>query len=76
MENHFFIDELHTIIGSGSGIDSTLDRGEYFETRSSTWNSSYGLEQLLKLSTRSILRKIAALSRRFAKITIEEPKCT
>ena len=37
-----FIDELHTIIGSGSGIDEYLGCGKYFETCSSTWNSSYG----------------------------------
>ena len=27
-----FIDELHTIMGSGSGIDSTLDAARYFKT--------------------------------------------
>ena len=34
-----FIDELHTIMGSGSGIDSTLDAANILKTCPSMWNS-------------------------------------
>ena len=67
-----FIDELHTIIGSGSGIDSTFGCGKYFETCSSTWNTSHGWSNHTAEYQKHI-EKDAALSRRFAKITIEEP---
>ncbi len=65
-----FIDEIHTIMGAGSaegGIDASsilkplLARGQ-LKLIGATTNSEY-----------KIIEKDAALSRRFAKITIEEP---
>ena len=37
-----FIDELHTIMGSGSGIDSTLDAANILETSLGAWNFENG----------------------------------
>ena len=67
-----FIDELHTIMGSGSGIDSTLDAANILKpalgrgtlrTVGATTQEEY----------QKHIEKDAALSRRFAKVTIEEP---
>ena len=67
-----FIDELHTIMGSGSGIDSTLDAANILKpaldrgtlrTVGATTQEEY----------QKYIEKDAALSRRFAKVTIEEP---
>jgi len=64
-----FIDELHTIMGSGSGIDSTLDAANILKpalargTVGATTQEEY----------QKHIEKDAALSRRFAKVMIEEP---
>ena len=67
-----FIDELHTIMGSGSGIDSTLDAANILKPA-----LSRGTLHMVGATTQEEyqkhLEKDAALSRRFAKITIEEP---
>lgn len=66
-----FIDELHTIMGSGSGIDSTLDAANIlnqpFLGEPCIWS---GLRPRKNTKNTS---KDAALVRRFAKVTIEEP---
>ncbi|HFH7021339.1 TPA: ATP-dependent Clp protease ATP-binding subunit [Streptococcus agalactiae] len=67
-----FIDELHTIMGSGSGIDSTLDAANILKpalvrgtlrTVGATTQEEY----------QKHIEKDAALSRRFAKVLVEEP---
>lgn len=67
-----FIDELHTIIGSGSGIDSTLDAANILKPA-----LARGTLHMVGATTQDEyqkhIEKDAALSRRFAKITIEEP---
>ena len=67
-----FIDELHTIMGSGSGIDSTLDAANILKPALAR-EPYVQLGQRLKMSTQKHIEKDAALSRRFAKVTIEEP---
>ena len=57
MEKSFFIDELHTIIGSGSGIDSTLDAANILKPALAR-GTLHMVGQQLKLSTRSILKKM------------------
>lgn len=68
-----FIDELHTIMGSGSGIDSTLDAANILKPA-----LARGTLRTVGATTQEEyqkhIEKDAALSRRFAKVTIEEPK--
>lgn len=67
-----FIDELHTIMGTGSGVDGTLDAANILKPA-----LSRGTLHMVGATTQSEyqkhLEKDAALSRRFAKIIIEEP---
>ena len=67
-----FIDELHTIMGSGSGIDSTLDAANILKPA-----LARGTLRTVGATTQEeyqkYIEKNAALSRRFAKVTIEEP---
>ena len=67
-----FIDELHTIMGSGSGIDSTLDAANILKPA-----LARGTLRTLGATTQEEyqkhIEKDAALSRRFAKVLIEEP---
>jgi len=67
-----FIDELHTIIGSGSGIDSTLDAANILKPA-----LARGTLRTVGATTQEEyqkhIEKDAALYRRFAKVTIEEP---
>lgn len=67
-----FVDEMHTIMGSGSGIDSTLDAANILKPA-----LSRGTLHMVGATTQEEyqkhIEKDAALSRRFAKIMIEEP---
>ncbi len=67
-----FIDELHTIMGSGSGIDSTLDVANILKPA-----LSRGTLRTVGATTQDEyqkhIEKDAALVRRFAKVTIDEP---
>lgn len=67
-----FIDELHTIMGSGSGIDSTLDAANILKPA-----LAKGTLRTIGATTQEeyqkYIEKDAALSRRFAKVAIEEP---
>lgn len=67
-----FIDELHTIMGSGSGMEGTLDAANILKPA-----LSRGYLRLVGATTQDEyqkhIEKDAALSRRFAKITLEEP---
>lgn len=67
-----FVDELHTIMGSGSGIDSTLDAANILKPA-----LSRGTLHMVGATTQEEyqkhIEKDAALSRRFAKILIDEP---
>lgn len=67
-----FIDELHTIMGSGSGIDSTLDAANILKPA-----LARGTLRTVGATTQEEyqkhIEKDAALSRRFAKVMIEEP---
>ncbi|KAA9254805.1 ATP-dependent Clp protease ATP-binding subunit [Streptococcus anginosus] len=67
-----FIDELHTIMGSSSGIDSTLDAANILKPA-----LARGTLRTVGATTQEeyqkYIEKDAALSRRFAKVTIEEP---
>ncbi|HFZ7046332.1 TPA: ATP-dependent Clp protease ATP-binding subunit [Streptococcus agalactiae] len=67
-----FIDELHTIIGSGSGIDSTLDAANILKPA-----LARGTLRTVGATTQEEyqkhIEKDAALSRRFAKVLVEEP---
>ena len=67
-----FIDELHTIMGSGSGIDSTLDAANILKPA-----LARGTLRTIGATTQEEyqkhIEKDSALSRRFAKVTIEEP---
>ena len=73
-DGHFilFIDELHTIMGSGSGIDSTLDAANILKPA-----LARGTLRTVGATTQEEyqkhIEKDAALSRRFAKVSIEEP---
>ena len=70
-----FIDELHTIMGSGSGIDSTLDAANILKPA-----LARGTLRTVGATTQEEyqkhIEKDAALSRRFAKVMIEEPSVT
>lgn len=67
-----FIDELHTIMGSGSGIDSTLDAANFLKPA-----LARGTLRTVGATTQEEyqkhIEKDAALSRRFAKVLVEEP---
>ncbi|HFI0256605.1 TPA: ATP-dependent Clp protease ATP-binding subunit [Streptococcus suis] len=67
-----FIDELHTIMGSGSGIDSTLDAANILKPA-----LARGTLRTVGATTQDEyqkhIEKDAALVRRFAKVLIEEP---
>lgn len=67
-----FIDELHTIMGSGSGIDSTLDAANILKPA-----LARGTLRTVGATTQAEyqkhIEKDAALVRRFAKVLIEEP---
>ncbi|HGI2586568.1 TPA: ATP-dependent Clp protease ATP-binding subunit [Streptococcus agalactiae] len=67
-----FIDELHTIMGSGSGIDSTLDAANILKPA-----LARGTLRTIGATTQEEyqkhIEKDAALSRRFAKVLVEEP---
>lgn len=67
-----FIDELHTIMGSGSGIDSTLDAANILKPA-----LARGTLRTVGATTQSEyqkhIEKDAALVRRFAKVAVEEP---
>lgn len=67
-----FVDEVHTIMGSGAGIDSTLDAANILKPALSRGTlhmvGATTLNEYLKH-----IEKDAALSRRFAKILVEEP---
>ncbi|MDW8705944.1 ATP-dependent Clp protease ATP-binding subunit [Streptococcus suis] len=67
-----FIDELHTIMGSGSGIDSTLDAANILKPA-----LARGTLRTVGATTQDEyqkhIEKDAALVRRFAKVIIEEP---
>lgn len=67
-----FIDELHTIIGSGSGIDSTLDAANILKPALAR-GTLHVVGATTQAEYQKHIEKDAALSRRFAKITIEEP---
>ncbi|HEN2923346.1 TPA: ATP-dependent Clp protease ATP-binding subunit [Streptococcus agalactiae] len=67
-----FIDELHTIMGSGSGIDSILDAANILKPA-----LARGTLRTVGATTQEEyqkhIEKDAALSRRFAKVLVEEP---
>lgn len=67
-----FIDELHTIMGSGSGIDSTMDAANILKPA-----LARGTLRTIGATTQEEyqkhIEKDVALSRRFAKIMVEEP---
>lgn len=67
-----FVDEVHTIMGSGAGVESTLDTANILKPA-----LSRGSLRLVGATTlneyQKYIEKDAALSRRFAKILIEEP---
>ncbi|HEM6111304.1 TPA: ATP-dependent Clp protease ATP-binding subunit [Streptococcus suis] len=67
-----FIDELHTIMGSGSGIDSTLDAANILKPA-----LARGTLRTVGATTQDEyqkhIEKDVALVRRFAKVIIEEP---
>ncbi|MGT2784684.1 ATP-dependent Clp protease ATP-binding subunit [Streptococcus merionis] len=67
-----FVDELHTIMGSGSGIDSTMDAANILKPA-----LSRGTLHMVGATTQNEfqkhIEKDAALSRRFAKITVDSP---
>lgn len=67
-----FIDELYTIMGSGSGIDSTLDAANILKPA-----LARGTLRTVGATTQEEyqkhIEKDAALSRRFAKVLVEEP---
>ncbi|MFS1664616.1 ATP-dependent Clp protease ATP-binding subunit [Streptococcus sp. zg-JUN1979] len=67
-----FIDELHTIMGSGSGIDSTLDAANILKPALAR-GSLRTVGATTQEEYQKHIEKDAALSRRFAKILIEEP---
>lgn len=67
-----FIDELHTIMGSGSGIDSTLDAANILKPALAR-GSLRTLGATTQDEYQKHIEKDAALSRRFAKVMIEEP---
>lgn len=67
-----FIDELHTIMGTGSGVDATLDAANILKPALSR-GTLHMVGATTQAEYQKHLEKDAALSRRFAKIVIEEP---
>lgn len=67
-----FIDELHTIMGSGSGIDSTLDAANILKPALAR-GTLRTVGATTKEEYQKHIEKDAALSRRFAKVLVEEP---
>lgn len=67
-----FIDELHTIMGSGSGIDSTLDAANILKP-ALTRGTLRTVGATTQEEYQKHIEKDAALSRRFAKVLVEEP---
>lgn len=67
-----FIDELHTIMGSGSGIDSTLDAANILKPALAR-GSLRTVGATTQDEYQKHIEKDAALARRFAKVSIEEP---
>lgn len=67
-----FIDELHTIMGTGSGVDGTLDAANILKPALSR-GTLHMVGATTQAEYQKHLEKDAALSRRFAKIIIEEP---
>lgn len=67
-----FIDELHTIMGSGSGIDSTLDAANILKPALAR-GSLRTVGATTQDEYQKHIEKDAALSRRFAKVTVDEP---
>lgn len=67
-----FIDELHTIMESGSGIDSTLDAANILKPALAR-GSLHMVGATTQDEYQKHIEKDAALSRRFAKVTIDEP---
>ncbi|HHV3452917.1 TPA: ATP-dependent Clp protease ATP-binding subunit [Streptococcus agalactiae] len=67
-----FIDELHTIMGSGSGIDSTLDAANILKPALARGNLRT-VGATTQEEYQKHIEKDAALSRRFAKVLVEEP---
>ena len=63
---------MHTIIGSGSGIDSTLDAANILKPALAR-GTLHMVGATTQAEYQKHIEKDAALSRRFAKITIEEP---
>ncbi|MDQ0221961.1 ATP-dependent Clp protease ATP-binding subunit [Streptococcus moroccensis] len=67
-----FVDELHTIMGSGSGIDSTMDAANILKPA-----LSRGTLHMVGATTQDEyqkhIEKDSALSRRFAKVVVESP---
>ncbi|KXT77727.1 ATP-dependent Clp protease ATP-binding subunit [Streptococcus sp. DD13] len=67
-----FIDELHTIMGSGSGIDSTLDAANILKPALAR-GSLRTVGATTQDEYQKHIEKDAALVRRFAKVQIDEP---
>ncbi|MGT2930002.1 ATP-dependent Clp protease ATP-binding subunit [Streptococcus dentasini] len=67
-----FVDEVHTIMGSGSGIDSTLDAANILKPALAR-GSLHMIGATTQEEYSKHIEKDAALSRRFAKVLIEEP---
>lgn len=67
-----FIDELHTIMGSGSGIDSTLDAANILKPALAR-GTLRTVGATIQEEYQKHIEKDAALSRRFAKVLVEEP---
>ncbi|HFZ6633238.1 TPA: ATP-dependent Clp protease ATP-binding subunit [Streptococcus agalactiae] len=67
-----FIDELHTIMGSGSGIDSTLDAANILKPALAR-GTLRTVGAITQEEYQKHIEKDAALSRRFAKVLVEEP---
>lgn len=67
-----FVDELHTIMGSGSGIDSTMDAANILKPALSR-GSLHMIGATTQEEYQKHIEKDAALSRRFARILIEAP---
>lgn len=67
-----FIDEIHTIVGAGSGSDSSLDASNILKPYLSS-----GSVRLIGSTTydeyKNLFQKDKALSRRFKKIDVSEP---
>ena len=67
-----FIDELHTIIGSGSGIDSTLDAANILKPALAR-GTLHMVGATTQAEYQKHIEKDAALERRFQPVMVEEP---